>query len=92
MTGITFQFLKFVWGSYRVTYALKLDYTDVLQHTHQAPDADDMVQVQLQHPDFKSNGRGVYSKNLGFLRQVSEYPKVSLKDILHSLLVILIRR
>ena len=44
--------------------ALKLAYTALLQHTHQAPDADDMVQVQLQHPDLKSNGGFFHSENL----------------------------
>ena len=41
--------------------ALNLAYTDVLIHTQQAPDADDMVKMQLQHSHLKLNG-GCFSE------------------------------
>lgn len=50
---------RFVFG-----HALKVAYSAVLNHTHQAPDVEDMVQLQLQHPELRSNGGFFYSENL----------------------------
>ena len=92
MTGIIFQFFKICVGllPWHIDNplllfgnALKLAFTAVLHHTHQAPDADDLVQVQLQHPDLKSNGGYLIVKTYLFVVQVFWYSFfLYLKDVL----------